>query len=69
MASDHSATRWSERRLLTNARMEWIAAIRYAAKTARSKDLIGDKPESHFSLNPRLLTTDGMDPRETLFFS
>jgi len=41
--------------------MEWIAAIRYAAKTARSKDLIGDKPESHFSLNPRLLTTEDPD--------
>src|SRR6185503_6071353 len=49
-AVDHSATRCSARRLLTNARMEWIAAIRYAAKTARSSDLMGAKCRRlHFS--------------------
>src|SRR6266550_6834480 len=40
-AIDHSATRCSERRLLTNANTEWIAAIRYAVRTANSKDRIG----------------------------
>src|SRR6267378_1453064 len=40
-AIDHSATRCSERRLLTNANTEWIAAIRYAVRTASSKDRIG----------------------------
>src|SRR6267142_319859 len=40
-AIDHSATRCSERRLLTNANTEWIAAIRYAVRTASSRDRIG----------------------------
>src|SRR5215217_4162817 len=41
-AVDHSATRCRERRLLTNARIEWMAAIKYAATAASSKDRIGE---------------------------
>src|SRR5262249_32529573 len=43
---DHSATRCRERRLFTNARIEWIAAIRYAATAANSKDRIGKLGEN-----------------------
>jgi hypothetical protein len=39
-AVDHSATRCRERRLFTNAKIEWMAAIRYAATAASSKDRI-----------------------------
>src|SRR5262249_21850423 len=45
-AVDHSATRCRERRLFTNARIEWIAAIRYAATAANSKDRIGKLGEN-----------------------
>src|ERR1044072_1984433 len=47
-AIDHSATRCRDRRLLTNARIEWIAAIRYAAKTATNRDLIGERRKRNF---------------------
>src|SRR6185437_14041877 len=40
-AVDHSATRCRDRRLFTNARIELMAAIRYAATAASSKDRIG----------------------------
>src|ERR1043166_8210281 len=40
-AVDHSATRCRERRLFTNAKIEWMAAIRYAATAANSNDRIG----------------------------
>jgi hypothetical protein len=39
-AVDHSATRCRERRLFTNARIEWMAAIKYAATAASSKERI-----------------------------
>jgi hypothetical protein len=46
-AVDHSATRCRERRLLTNASIEWMAAIRYAATAASSKDRIEISILSH----------------------
>jgi hypothetical protein len=46
-AVDHSATRCRERRLLTNARIEWMAAIRYAATAANSRDRIEISILSH----------------------
>src|ERR1051325_2821874 len=53
-AVDHSATRCRERRLLTNARIEWMAAIRYAATAASSKDRIGNTVGAVIVSDPRL---------------